>query len=410
MTQPALVPLEALMVKRGGSVDPSRFPDEEFDLYSIPAYDSGKPEVLRGDEIGSSKQIIEPGDLLLSRIVPHIRRAWVVGENLGRRLIGSGEWIIFRSPRAHPRYLRHAVVADHFHSQFMGTVAGVGGSLLRARPAQVAKISIPLPSLAEQKRIAAVLDKADDLRTKRRQALATLDTLLQSVFLDMFGDFKDGKKWPRQPLGSLVSSTQLGLVRASELFGEDFEYPYIRMNAITSAGELDLPLVKRTDATAQEVAQCSLAPGDLLFNTRNSRELVGKTAVFEGEGVHLFNNNIMRIRFGPKVDPYFVLRYLHTPVGDASLEVIKAGTTSVFAIYWSKLKDLPIPVPPADLQARFREVAGVIERKRAKARECIMRFDNLFASLQSAAFAGTLFPVSEPAAGPQPRLARGVSL
>ena len=70
----------------------------------------------------------------------------------------------------------------------MRTVSGVGGSLLRARPAEVFKIQIPLPPLAEQKRIAGILDAADALRAKRREALAELDTLLQSTFLDMFGD------------------------------------------------------------------------------------------------------------------------------------------------------------------------------------------------------------------------------
>jgi type I restriction enzyme, S subunit len=253
-------------------------------------------------------------------------------------------------------------------------------------------LPVPVPPLAEQKRIAAVLDKADDLRGKRRQALATLDTLLQSVFLDMFGDFSKGvKRWPLRPLGELAASTQLGLVRSSEQFGEGYEYPYVRMNAITSAGELDHSVVKRTDATAAEIAQCRLAPGDFLFNTRNSRELVGKSAVFEGAGVHLFNNNVMRIRFKPSVDPYFVLRYFHTQIGEASLEAIKAGTTSVFAIYWSKLKDLPIPVPPVELQAEYGRVAGSVRQQRVVMRSSISQLDALFAALQSAAFAGTLF-------------------
>ena len=70
----------------------------------------------------------------------------------------------------------------------MQTVAGVGGSLLRARPSYVADIEIPLPPLDEQRRIAAVLDAADALRAKRRQALAKLDSLAGAIFIDMFGD------------------------------------------------------------------------------------------------------------------------------------------------------------------------------------------------------------------------------
>lgn len=176
------------MVKRGGSVNPAKFPDEVFDLLSIPAFDQGKVEVLAGSEIGSSKSCVQENDVLLSKIIPHIRRCWVVPKGGSRRQIGSGEWIIFRSEKLDSKYLKHYLTSNGFHRQFMNTVAGVGGSLVRARPAAVEKIKIPHPPLNEQKRIAAILDKADAIRRKRQQAIVLTDQLLRSVFLDMFGD------------------------------------------------------------------------------------------------------------------------------------------------------------------------------------------------------------------------------
>jgi type I restriction enzyme, S subunit len=80
-------PLANFAVRRRGSVDPMKFPDEEFELFSIPAYDAGLPEVLKGMEIGSTKQVVKPGDVLISRIVPHIQRVWVVPEGNGNRQI-----------------------------------------------------------------------------------------------------------------------------------------------------------------------------------------------------------------------------------------------------------------------------------------------------------------------------------
>ncbi len=188
-----MISVGELMVSRGGSVNPLQFPNEEFDLYSIPAFDAGPPEIAQGSAIGSTKQVIQPKDVLLSKIVPHIRRAWIVGNDRGRRLIGSGEWIVFRGEKALPKYLRHVLVGDPFHQQFMQTVSGVGGSLLRARPAFVAAIQIPLPPLPEQRHIAAILDQAETLRTQRRTALAQLDSLTQSIFIDMFGDPLDDR-------------------------------------------------------------------------------------------------------------------------------------------------------------------------------------------------------------------------
>src|SRR5262245_32439411 len=110
MSAAGSIALERIMPPRLGSIDPSAFPDEEFDLYSIPAFDHGQPETLEGNQIGSAKQIVQPGDVLLSRIVPHIRRAWVVGHDRGRRIIASGEWIVFRGETVEPRYLRHVLV------------------------------------------------------------------------------------------------------------------------------------------------------------------------------------------------------------------------------------------------------------------------------------------------------------
>ena len=75
-----------IMAAKIGSLDPSKFTDEDFDLYSIPAFDSRQPEVVKGSKIGSTEQIVQSGDVLLSKIVPHIRHTWVVGEYLGRKL------------------------------------------------------------------------------------------------------------------------------------------------------------------------------------------------------------------------------------------------------------------------------------------------------------------------------------
>ena len=186
-----------LATERSGSVDPSKFPDELFDLYSIPSYDTGEPEVLAGREIGSSKKIVSPGEILISKIVPHIRRVWIVGPDRGRRQIASSEWISFRGDQVHPEYLRFFLLSDSFHSKFMGTVTGVGGSLLRARPSEVYKIQIPLPPLATQRHITQVLEQADCLRRQAQQMEAELDRLAQALFLEMFGNlFANPKQWP----------------------------------------------------------------------------------------------------------------------------------------------------------------------------------------------------------------------
>lgn len=252
-------------------------------------------------------------------------------------------------------------------------------------------LKIPLPPLEEQKRIAAILDAADDLRRKRKQTLEELDNLLQSAFLDLFGDpVENPMGWPRRALEEIVSETKLGLVRSAKEFGWDYPVPYVRMDAVTNTGKFLPEKVQRTDASDDEIAAYSLRKGDFLFNTRNSKELVGKVCVFPGPDGWLYNNNLMRIRFKKGIDPYVIAtQFSFNPV-KRELEQRKSGTTNVFAVYWKSLKSLPVVVPDAELQLNFAKVVGKIEAQKALMRKQLIEFDDLFASLQQRAFNGEL--------------------
>lgn len=144
------VELGNLASSRTESFNPLQATQELVELYSIPAFDAGRPIETIGSDIGSTKQLLQAGDVLLSKIVPHIRRAWVVGEDTGLRKVGSSEWIVFRGSECHPEFIRHLVTSDSFHNSFMRTVSGVGGSLLRARPSLVARVLVPLPPIQLQ--------------------------------------------------------------------------------------------------------------------------------------------------------------------------------------------------------------------------------------------------------------------
>jgi type I restriction enzyme S subunit len=352
------ISLDDLIARRSGSVDPSKFPREYFELLSIPAFDVGKPEITIGAAIGSTKQVVQEGDVLLSKIVPHIRRAWVVKPTTNHRLIASGEWIVFRDSRFDPNYLRHLLTADGFHRQFMQTVSGVGGSLLRARPAEVAKIKVSLPPKTEQQRIATILDKVDSLLRMRQQANRLADEFLRAAYIEIFGDpITNPNQWPICELWEVIESTKLGIVRSSEEFGWDLPTPYLRMDAITKDGKILHNKIQGTVATPGEVAEFGLKRGDLLFNTRNSRELVGKTALWCGDDGAVFNNNVMRIRFNELIAPEVVDMQFRLPALARELETRKSGTTSVFAIYFRDLKTLPIQVASKAAQAKFVQIA-----------------------------------------------------
>ncbi|MEI6779385.1 MAG: restriction endonuclease subunit S [Verrucomicrobiota bacterium] len=389
MNRTSSIPLGDLMATKSGSVDPAKFAEEIFDLYSIPAFDRGEPEIVAGSAIGSAKLVVEPGDVLLSRIVPHIRRAWVVGKDHGRRIIASGEWIVFRSESANPYYLRQVLVGDPFHAQFMNPVAGVGGSLLRARPAHVAKIVIPLPPLAEQRWIAEVLDRAEALRAKRRAALAQIDSFTQSLFLDLFGDpATNPKGWPI----SLVADVQGGLQVTRTRKNLPHEVPYLRV-ANVYRGFLNLSEIKTIPATDAEVARTRLVKDDLLIVERHANPAeIGRGALWDGSiSGCIHQNHIIRARFvSANVVPLYACKYLNSPSGRRHL--LRAGktTSGLNTISVSEVRGTPVALPPVSLQSEFARRVTAVEKLKTAQRASLAELDSLFATLQHRAFRGEL--------------------
>jgi type I restriction enzyme S subunit len=388
VTRVAQVPLGELLAAKTGSVDPSKYRDEVFDLYSIPAFDRGAPEVVNGSAIGSAKQIVEPQDVLLSKIVPHIRRSWVVGEDRGRRLIASGEWIVFRSSRVDPGYLRQVLCSDPFHIHFMQTVAGVGGSLLRARPSQVARISIPLPPLPEQRRIAAILDQADALRAKRREALAQLDRLTQSIFIEMFGDpGLNPMGWPDPGLGQAVQLMQYGPRFYDEAYSAD-GVRIARITDLSEEGDLDFDSMPRMAATPKELTQFALQPGDLIFARTGAT--VGKVALYrEGNPPCIPGAYFIRIKFRSDLVPDYVASLLKSS-SVRQMVTLQSRQAAQQNFSGPGLRRLPLPVPPLALQQTYSTRIQAVDSLKATHRFALAELDALFASLQHRAFTGHL--------------------
>lgn len=381
------VALSELMLERVGSTNPSKYLDRDFVLYSIPAYDSGTPETLLGYEIGSAKKNVKTGDVLLSRIVPHIRRSWIVGEHSNDNLIASGEWIVFRDKRFYPAFLRHFLLSDPFHVQFMQTVAGVGGSLLRARPDHVGRIEIPLPPLKEQRRIAAILDKADQLRQKRRQAIALLGSLTQSIFLDMFGDpVTNPKGWPVYDLGKFEQFLTSGSRGWAKYYAAEGR-PFIRIQNLKK-GKLSLDDIVYVNAPNDaESRRTTVLAGDILISITAD---LGRIAVVPDEmnGLAHINQHIALFRQN-SLNPFYLAAFLAGRGGEvqfASLnrQGVKAG------LNFNDIRRLRVSVPPLELQRKFQQNILLLTKLQQEYADQDTLSEALFASLQHRAFSGQL--------------------
>jgi len=363
MTNAREIELGELMPQEGrSSVNPADYPGEIFELLSIPAYDRGSAEIALGSEIGSTKQAVQPGDVLLSKIVPHIRRAWVVEPSAGSRQIASSEWIVFRSKEADVRYLRHFLVSDGFHRQFMQTVSGVGGSLLRARPKYVAKIKIPLPPLEEQRRIAAILDKASSLSSRLEWAVQIEEEFNASLFDKLVGDpVVNAKDFPRVRLADLCASSDD--IKCGP-FGTQLKQHEFRLTGVPLWGikhvnrrfEIATSEFLEED-TATRLSAYSLEPGDIVMTRKGT---VGNCSVYPDRfpsGV--MHSDLLRIRLDEtRCLPSFAAYQLHHSTDIKRQIDLISGGAIMACINVGRLKEVKIVLPSLDIQKEFESLAS----------------------------------------------------
>ncbi len=382
------------MAERVSTIDPSARPDEIFTLYSIPAFDSRAPQNVKGSEIGSSKQVLARNDVLLSKIIPSTRRAWVTAQSNGLRLIGSSEWIIFRSNRIVPEYLRHVLLSDKFHRRYMMTVAGVGGSLVRARPALVARINVPLPPLDDQARIARILDAADVLRIKRREALSRLASLTESLFVEMFvsGQVKD---WPTATVADIAApgsrSIRTGPFGSQLLHGE-FTDKGVAVLGIDNAVQNEFRWDKLrfiSDEKYRQLMRYTVHPGDVLITIMGT---CGRAAVVPDDIPTAINTKhlcCITLNQDVCVSEYLHAYFLYHPMAVSYLASAAKGAI-MSGLNMRIIKGLPVSLPPMDLQREFVARLRVVSALRDSHRTHRSELDALFASLQDRAFKGEL--------------------
>ena len=353
-------------------------------------HDDGLPIVRIQNLTDSSKPIN-----LTTRVVPdkfRVRRgellvSWsatlgvFVWDRTDEALVNQHIFRVVPSSKVDQDFLRHmlegALVSMERHLH--------GATMRHVNRGEFLSTEIPLPTMPEQRRIAAILDRANDLRAKRRQVLAHLDTLTQSIFHGMFD-----KHSIEVSLGSVIQSgPSNGLYRPRSDYGSGT--PILRIDSFDK-GAVHQADWKRVRITEQELKRFGLTVGDGVINRVNALSHLGKSALIESlQEPAIYESNMMRIRLDTeRVMPMFVNAWIQTPSARGQVLARAKKAINQASINQTDVIEMSMPLPPLERQNEFAERVNSVNAHRAVVLAVRAADDEFFASLQSRAFRGEL--------------------
>lgn len=338
-----------------------------------------------------TRNTARPGDMIFTQrgtlgqvaVIPRVARfnRYIVSQSQMRVRVREDQFL----PRFLYWYYRSPVAIRYLESRTLATgVPHINLGILKEFP-------VMAPDLPEQRRIAAILDEADALRRKRREALALLDDLLRATFLDMFGDpVTNPRGWPVSALaqtfevppriGTTRPATDGGavrVVRVGEIGGPNV--------ALHRCGMVSLP--------AEELERCRTVSGDfLLARAIGSEDLLGKGSVMQSVAEPVvFDSHVMRLRFAPSLmEPAFFQHWMLSPGGRQQF-LRRAGRTAIqFNVNAEQIAAVEIYRPPIAYQREFKELAQAATAQRKALDSNSIQFEHLFSCLLHRAFSGAL--------------------
>lgn len=341
-----------------------------------------------------ARQLIDIHDVLVSTVRPNLNSVALVDDCQYIGATASTGYCVLRpnKEKLDSKYLYYWVRSEYFINKMITLATGASYPAVSDKIIENSKI--PLPPLNEQKRIAAILDKADAVRRKRQKVIELNEQLLRSVFLDMFGDPDSNLKgWNIEPLSKIISSLEGGKNVKPAESSLKAKNRILKVSAVTS-GVYRHNESKPLPADYVPPNSYFVKKGDLLISRANTAELIGASAyVHDTPDNIVLPDKIWKIKWKnmDDIDPVFIHFLLGQPAIRREISNRASGTSgSMKNIPKPKLLEIEIPLPPPAEQKKFGEIANVIYKMNNRFQSAKVNYENLFNSLAQRAFSGNL--------------------
>jgi type I restriction enzyme S subunit len=349
----------------------------------------GYQSIPRPDAPSRARQLVRAGDILVSTVRPNLNGVARVPDKLDGATASTGFCVLRPANGAiASEYLFHWVRSPLFITDMMRKATGASYPAVSDRI--VLDSEIPLPPLDEQRRIAAILDQADALRRKRREAIEQLALMKEAIFVEMFVR-NESDAWPTRTIAQVAVNIRTGPF-GSQLLHSEFVDEGIAVLGIDNAVNNEFQWDQRRFITSERYRQLrryTVLPGDVLITLMGT---CGRCAIVPIDIPTAINTKhlcCITLDQSLAVPAFVQAAFLQHPAILRQLGLQTKGAVMP-GLNMGIVKDLELPIPPLELQLAFARRIEIANEMQLRFRKHGQHLDALFVSLQHRAFRGEL--------------------
>lgn len=351
-----------------------------YDLNRLPRVDESNKDIKKQVRVPKNTIVFAKSGMscMKARVYQTTEESYIVNHLAG----------IICSEKVNPSYLKYYFMINKPNRLV------IDESYPSIRLSDISNMNIYIPNLEIQLKIANILDKANNLIDKRKEQIESLDELVKSRFIEMFGNPSlNPKGWKVEELSKSLVNIENGKSFVCENYNREGSYPAILKLSAVTYGVYNSFENKALIDKESFVEKTEVKAGDLLFTRKNTPELVGMSAyVYETTPNLMMPDLIFRLNANERCNKIYLWKLINHDSFREKIKALSNGSAkSMSNISKERLMNLKIPVPPIELQNQFADFVKQVDKLKFEMEKSLKELEDNFNSLMQKAFKGELF-------------------